>query len=90
MKCCKTKTTVILTVSQSEGKYQRELINLEEEMLENMEMMLLLLFFPFCSDKFPISKLYVTLDTCSVEDLAAYSAGVAWLKTAMTLSRQTI
>lgn len=84
MKCCKTKTTVILTASQREGKYQREL------MLENMEMMLLLLFFPFCSDKFPISKLYVTLDTCSVEDLAAYSAGVAWLKTTMTLSRQTI
>lgn len=90
MKCCKTKTTVILTASQREGKYQRELINLEEKMLENMEMMLLLLFFPFCSDKFPISKRYVTLDTCSVEDLAAYSAGVAWLKTTMTLSRQTI
>lgn len=88
MKCCKTKTTVILTASQREGKYQRELINLEEKMLENIEMMLL--FFPFCSDKFPISKLHVTLDTCSVEDLAAYSAGVAWLKTAMTLSRQTI
>lgn len=61
MKCCKTKTTVILTASQSEGKYQRELINLEEKMLENMEMMLLLLFFPFCSDKFPMSKLHVTL-----------------------------
>lgn len=89
MKRCKTKTTVILTASQREGKYQRELINLEEKMLENMEMMFLLLFFPFCS-KFPISKLHVTLDTCSVEDLAAYSAGVAWLKTAMTLSRQTI
>lgn len=43
MKCCKTKTTVILTASQREGKYQRELINLEEKMLENMEMMLLLL-----------------------------------------------
>lgn len=61
MKCCKTKTTVILTASQREGKYQRELINLEEKMLENMEMMLLLLFFPFCSDKFPISRLHVTL-----------------------------